>query len=101
MYDIYLPKGQLLCPICQKNLNVWQGKDGPCGLFIWQQGIEFAIDQLGDKEYNIGIEQRNKLNLPKLFEIYSYDCPDHNPIYASCKFENNIWTSTIINPYNA
>ena len=45
MFDWYEPSGALSCPVCSAELSEWQGKDGPCALFVWQQGFAVPVDQ--------------------------------------------------------
>ena len=93
MFDWYEPIPDLECPVCKVNLSDWQGKDGACGLFVWRQGIAFAIDQKGD-DCNIDERERIKFRLPETFRIYT-NCENHW-IEAECKTENAIWSETII-----
>ena len=92
MFDYYSPQEELVCPHCGNKLNEWQGKEGPCALFTWEQNHKNPTDQQAGDDSNISKEDRKKVLLPKSFEIYSYDCPEHNPIFASCLSENNIWS---------
>jgi len=50
MLDWYRPVPDLACPVCGTPLREWQGKEGPCGLFVWQQGEIAPIDQVVDEE---------------------------------------------------
>jgi hypothetical protein len=80
-------------------LNDWQGKDGPCGLFLWQEGEKRPIDQLADEEACLSGEEQRRFTLPERFLFYSYDCPHHQPIFAIGTTENEIWTSTTLHPF--
>ncbi len=95
MFDSYKPSSNLNCPVCGEKLAQWQGKNGPCALFVWQEGSASPIDQqAGDT--NCSIEQRASNRLPKEFEIYSYDCNCPYPNEAICTTEDGIWSKTAI-----
>jgi hypothetical protein len=94
MFDYYRPSRPLTCPACGAELRKWQGKDGPCALFIWEQGVPWPIDQDVDDEMRVLPAERHRCRLPKVFVIYSYDCPRHQPIDARCSTENEVWTRT-------
>jgi hypothetical protein len=95
-FDSYEPIPDLRCPICENVLNDWQGIDAACGLFVWQQGIAYPVDQTGS-ESNIDEADRKKFRLPEEFEIYANceNCGDVQ-IIASCKTEDEIWNETVI-----
>ena len=38
MFDWYQPALPIACPACGHALSEWQGKDGPCDLFVWVEG---------------------------------------------------------------
>ena len=97
MFDYYKPKEKLTCPTCGNNLNEWQGKDGPCALFLWEQGTKFPTDQKASAECRLPEKDRKKFHLPDKFEIYSYDCPNHQPIVATCISKSNVWEATELN----
>ena len=96
MFDWYKPVPDLRCPICENVLDDWQGVNGACGLFVWQQGIAYPVSQEAD-ECNIDEEDRKKFRLPEKFEIYKTceNCADYT-IIASCITENEIWSETEI-----
>jgi hypothetical protein len=99
MFDWYKPATELRCPMCGNLLIEWQGKDGPCALFLWQEGVKYPVDQLADaEEVRLSREERVRFTLPVQFTIYSYDCPDHHPIDAQCGTYEEVWSSTVINP---
>jgi hypothetical protein len=83
MFDYYVPRPSLTCPRCQAPLADFQGKDGPCGLFVWLQGIAAPSDQSVDEEWKLLPEKRGALRLPERFEIYT-EC-------SGCK----LWVSAI------
>ena len=90
LFDWYKPVPDLRCPVCETVLADWQGKDGACGLFVWQQGIAYPVSQEAD-ESNIDEADRKKFSLPEKFEFYTdcENCPDYW-IVAECKTENGV-----------
>ena len=96
MFDWYKPEPLLSCPTCNATLREWQGKDGPCGLFVWQQGRLSPIDQEASDDVKLDRESIGRKRLPKQFQIYSYDCPNHAPIRANCETKDGVWTETEI-----
>ncbi|MGH1376979.1 MAG: hypothetical protein ACRBCK_11605 [Alphaproteobacteria bacterium] len=94
MFDYYQPTEKIKCPKCGYQLKEWQGKGGHCALLVWQQNNKQAVDQKVDKEVKLTAKQRDNFLLPNTFEIYSYDCPDHQPICATGICINGIWSKT-------
>jgi hypothetical protein len=101
MFDYFRPASQQVCPVCNRVLNEWQGKDGPNGLFIWSEGTPYPIEQAVSEDVRIDASARGKLRLPARFVIYSYGCPDHHPIEAECGTSDGVWITTTIRPYSA
>jgi hypothetical protein len=99
MFDYFQPASQLHCPVCQRALREWQGKDGPCGLLIWAQGVPGPIGQAVPEEVRVDQADLQRKRLPSSFAIYSYDCPEHQPIEADCLAEEGVWVSTKLRPY--
>jgi hypothetical protein len=99
MFDYYRPAGEQRCPVCLRLLREWQGKDGPNGLFVWHEGTGFPVDQAVDDEIRVDREARNRLALPPRFTIYSYDCPEHQPVDAVCTAAGGVWTETVVQPF--
>ena len=93
MFDWYKPVPNLECPVCKVALDCWQGKDGACALFIWQQGTAFPISQEAD-DCNVDETDKLKFRLPETFRIYT-NCEKHW-IEAECKCENETWIETVI-----
>ncbi len=87
MFDTFVPVPALACPVCGGPLRCWQGKDGPCLLFVWTQG-ERRPDSTVDDVVTDGSA------LPAEFAIYSYDCPCVDPVDAVGRCENGVWTTT-------
>ena len=50
MFDYYEPDPALACPVCRAPLAGWQGKDGPCALLVWRQGVASPVDQAVPEE---------------------------------------------------
>ena len=97
LFDWYRPQGQLRCPIDGHPLKEWQGKDGPCSLFVWQEGGKHPVDQLiDDEEVRSHPAEWNRFVLPPVFQIYSYDCPRHKPVEARCSTHDDIWDVTAV-----
>src|SRR5688572_18632166 len=71
MFDIYKPSAETACPVCATPLQEWQGKDGPCALFIWAEGVSNPIEQaIDDEEVKLTPEDRENHVLPETFVIY-------------------------------
>jgi hypothetical protein len=100
LFDSYRPATQQRCPVCLRLVHKWQGKDGPNGLFVWREGLLSPVEQNAAKEACLDQSTRERLRLPARFVIYSYDCPDHQPIEADCRAPEGVWTETIIRPFN-
>jgi len=97
MFDWYKPTDTYHCPKCGTKLTEWQGKDGPCALFVWKQGIRNPVDQkVEDEELQWSDEKKSQFTLPGSFVIYSYDCPGHQPVEAECSCVDGVWSSTKI-----
>ena len=102
LYDWYQPAGRLKCPRCGVRLHEWQGKGGPCGLFVWEQGEKHPIAQdIDDEDVRWPREEFKRFVLPEEFDIYSFDCPEHRPIDAKCRTEDGVWTETVIQKFRA
>lgn len=98
MYDCYEPL-PLRCPICDRPLEDWQGKDGPCAIFVWREGVAAPIAQLVDEDCALSPEDRGTWRLPEEFTIYT-GCPGHDDgfLFARCRCENGIWVKTELLP---
>ncbi len=99
MFDWYNPAKKHECPVCGTPLKDWQGKDGPCLLFVWQEEEKYPIYQPVDDEVRMTIEEMQQWTLPIRFWIYSFDCPHHHPIYALGTTQDGIWSSTSLQPF--
>src|SRR5689334_15665605 len=97
MFDTYRPAGTKHCPVCGTKLENWQGKDGPCALFIWVEGMRSPLGQeIEDEEVKWPEGDLGRFSLPEKFIIYSYDCPSHQPVEAECSCVDGIWSKTSI-----
>ena len=94
-FDTYKPAEPIKCPVCSRSVTEWQGKQGPCGLFVWEEGIAHPTGQEAG-EVNILKQNREKVRLPEEFEIYSYECGCPFPVEAICKTVDGIWSETIV-----
>jgi hypothetical protein len=93
MFDHYRPKPDIGCPICGASGLEWQGKDGPCALFVWEQGQAAPVDQLVPMECAISHKERAKVRLPIRFEIYAKcQCPTF--LNAVGVTERGVWIRT-------
>lgn len=99
MFDSYRPSRPLACPGCGLAIPRWQGKEGPCALFVWKEGTAWPIGQDVDDELQLPISDRQRKRLPKVFTIYSYDCPRHQPVKALCSTDNDVWMRTEVQPW--
>ena len=72
MFDWYIPEPAVVCPHCGTVLNEWQGKEGPCALFVWQQGRKHPIDQRIDAEVRWAPEELTRFELPERIVIYKH-----------------------------
>ena len=94
-FDWYLPRGPLSCPRCGVPLLAWQGKEGPCGMFVWKEGVAHPIEQQVSDDVALLPAERLALRLPERARIYSYDCA-HGPIDAECVSEDGVWQHTTL-----
>jgi len=101
MFDYYLPKPDIRCPVCGATNLEWQGKDGPCSLFVWEQGQEAPVDQRVDDEWRLPPDARVEHRLPARFEIYA-QCVCPTFLTAIGITEREVWARTeLLSPANA
>lgn len=98
LFDWYQPAQELLCPVDGHPLRNWQGKDGPCLQFHWEEGEPHPIGHDFDYSVGEGVPRHywHEFTLPKTFIIYSYDCPAHHPIEAQGSTQDGTWRSTVV-----
>ena len=94
MFDWYEPTPDLTCPHCGATLKEWQGKDGPCALFVWRQGERHPVDQRVDEEVRLPPDKMGRFELPPWFIIYSFCCNQDFPVEAICEGTRGAWTTT-------
>jgi hypothetical protein len=94
MFDYYAPAGTLQCPIDNYPLVDWQGKEGPCALFLWREGVAAPSHERITEESRLSDTQLQEIRLPPIFTIYSYDCPVHSPLTATCTSVEGVWSTT-------
>ena len=92
LFDYYQPRPEIACPFCGKELTDWQGKDGPCALFVWRQGVVAPIDQPVSDDARLDPETMARITLPTSFMIYAYCCGQKYPVEASCSAPAGVWT---------
>lgn len=92
MFDWYVPRPAVGCPVCGSALAGWQGKDGPNFLLEWVQGSAPPTRQLVDDEWACSDLERAALRLPEAFEIYTSceSCETWVDALGSC--EDGVWT---------
>jgi hypothetical protein len=100
MFDYYVPAGDHHCPVCDRPLREWQGKDGPNFLFVFAEGNRYPIDQRVDEEIKTPRDEMEANLLPRRFVIYSHDCPDHRPIDADCRTVDDVWGETLVRAFS-
>jgi hypothetical protein len=93
MFDLYKPAPAIGCPACGAPLRKWQGKDGPCALFVWAQGGVAPVDQPIDEDLRFPAEERATFRLPDTFRI-SASCPCGPRVEAEGRCEGGTWTHT-------
>jgi hypothetical protein len=101
MFDFYRPIPDLPCPQCLASNLEWQGQDGPCALFVWEQGRSEPADQLVPDECRSPTGSRAEAQLPARFEIYT-DCRCPTFLRAVGFTVAGVWTRTeLLSPANA
>lgn len=100
LFDYYQFEGAK-CPECGHPLIEWQGKDGPNALLVWRECEQYPTDQIAECEIKLNENELKQFSLPDKFEIYSYDCPRHQPVIATGHSLGGVWSATIIEGGNA
>lgn len=72
IYDTYIPKPPVKCPLCGEEVKDFQGKDGPCAMLEFTQGQEIPLDEFYF-EYS-GCEEGI---VPDKFELHTFDSQRH------------------------
>jgi hypothetical protein len=94
MFDTFIAEPPLRCRSCGSDVSVFQGKDGPCALFVWEQGVASPVRQTGDDQWAVPDAERITFRLPDEFEIYA-NCPKcHAWITGTGYCSDRVWTSS-------
>src|SRR5687767_11528379 len=93
MFDWYEPIPGIPCPMCRRDPDGWQGKDGPNALFVWRQGDRHPIGQRADPEAALEPERYAEFGLPAAFRIYA-ECPEHGDLEAQGWCDQGVWKRT-------
>ena len=96
LFDEYVPDPPLQCPACGKLLEGWQGRDGPCGLMVWRQGVASPIDQPIDDEVRLAPDDLARQRLPEAFTIRTKCCSTRFWVEAECRAVNGVWARSDI-----
>ena len=96
MFDEYIPDPPLNCPACGKELEGWQGIDGPCALMVWRQGVAAPVkQQIADEDVRLTAEDLDHFRLPEQFLIYTNCCGGDRGlgffVEAECRTNQEIW----------
>lgn len=90
MFDYYEPKPPLACPKCGDELEGWQGKDGPRGLFEWVQGSRGPSRQLSS---TLPESRRSQFLSTGDWLIYT-GCSCGTGVDAIASLTDGVWTHT-------
>jgi hypothetical protein len=96
MFDYYEPDPALVCSVCGASLTGWQGKDGPCALLVWRQGMAGPVDQAVPNDDKGDPAVLKRLRLPRQFEIYTQCCGGSFFVWASCVALDGVWSTTVL-----
>ncbi len=91
MFDWFEPVPKLWCPVCGRKLEGWQGKHGPCGLFVWRQGQAAPVDQMVTDDVKLSEQDRAKIRLPPRFTFYTEHDPCRPWVIAVGTCEDDVW----------
>jgi hypothetical protein len=94
MFDYYEPRSSFSCPVCGTAHQEWQGTDGPCGLFLFREGVAGAFEQRVDEECRLSPEQTGAQSLPAEFSVRAYDCACPYPTVLLCHAPAGEWQSS-------
>src|SRR5689334_17334793 len=96
MFDHYEPDPPLACSVCGRRLTGWQGKDGPCALLVWRQGVAAPVDQAVPEESRGDRSVIESLRLPREFEIYAGCCGGRFFATARCGAPDGVWSTAVL-----
>ena len=95
LFDTYIPNFAQNCSVCGEPLVEWQGKEGPCGLFVWKEGCANPVGQnAGD--VSLDPEKLLEKTLPEQFSISCHDCSCKIANTAKCETTDGVWSKTIL-----
>lgn len=92
MFDYYEPVPTLRCGRCHEPIEEWQGKDGPCGLWLFRQGEREAICVASHPERSV---EEAPGPLPESFHFYG-ECPNGHPMEAEGQVGAGVWIRTLV-----
>ncbi len=95
MFDWYEPEAAITCPACGTALRQWQGKDGPCALFVWRQGVAAPVEHRVDDDCKLAPDEMRSTRLRGDVTIHSYDCGQH-VVDARAVVREGVWRTTEI-----
>lgn len=76
-------------------LSGWQGKGGPCALYVWRQGSPAPVEHAVDEEWKEKPEVMVSCRLPDgESEIYTTHPDDRRWIVAKIIVRGGIWAET-------
>jgi len=96
MFDRYEPMPPVRCPYCGFEIKEWQGKEGPCALYNWRQGVATPValgfDETADEQC---LEVKHRL--PEVFWFYpsGVGCR-YCPTAGIGRTQEGIWVSTTL-----
>lgn len=90
-FDYYEPSGKYVCAVCNAPYHEWRGKDGPCGQFVFRQGVAGAITQRVEDDSRLSTAEISAQRLPDKFVIYArcFDCPLIAEMH--CSTSDGVW----------
>jgi hypothetical protein len=77
MCDTDEPQPPFDCPVCGGPSIGWQGKDGPCAMFLWHQGQRHPVDQPIDADARIERARHPEFTLARTFELRGWCAQEH------------------------
>lgn len=93
MFDWYEPTVGAICPSCGQPIIEWQGKSGPCALFVWRQGERHPVGQPIAEESKIEPARYSEFSLPTTFDIWGY-CAEQHGWTRECQCTDGVWRNT-------
>lgn len=91
MFDYY--KTKITCPVCGSD-ELWQGKSGPCGLYLYEQGNSKVIRKEEDNHIEEWFKPPPGILPQSGWYIHNY-CSCGNDTSAELVVINDIWVDLI------